>query len=199
MYIYRDFTRDESPGGGFMKRLVTFGFRLLVLSFFVGCMVYDAAVTDRKVETYAKDESIEAEIASRMIADDTAKFLDVSAFCYTGNVYLVGEYETEKQKARAISIAKGVKGVTSVSTYMLPKREVKGCGSTDNMTITSSVKAKLIGDEEIWSTNVDVKTVQCNVVLLGVVGSKKEIDRVIAHTKSVKGVRGIKSFLRSVR
>ena len=182
-----------------MKRQVAFGFCLLVMFILASCMAYDAAVTDRKVETYAKDESIEAEIASKIIADDTAKFLDVSIFCYTGNVYLVGEYETEKQKERAITIAKGVQGVTSVSTYMLPKREVKGCGSTDNVTITSQVKTKLIGDKEIWSTNVDVKTVQCNVVLLGVVGSKKEIDKAIAHTKSVKGVRGIKSFLRSVR
>jgi len=182
-----------------MKKHMTFWFCLFTLSFFVGCMAYDAAVTDRKVETYAMDETIEAEIASKLIADDTAKFLDVSAFCYTGNVYLVGEYETEKQKERAISIARGVKGVASVTPYMLPKREVKGCGSTDNAAITSTVKSSLIGDKEIWSTNVDVKTVQCNVVLLGVVGSKKEIDKAIAHTKSVKGVRGIKSFLRSVR
>jgi len=182
-----------------MKRLIAFGFCLLTLSFLVGCMVYDAAVTDRKVETYAKDESIEAEIASKSIADETAKFLDVSAYCYAGNVYLVGEYETEKQKDRAISIARGVNGVVSVTPYMLPKREVKGCGSTDNLAITSEVKSKLIGDKDIWSTNVDVKTVQCNVVLLGVVGSQKEIDKAIAHTKSVKGVRGIKSFLRSVR
>jgi len=134
-----------------------------------------------------------------LLADETAKFLDVSSYCYTGNVYLVGEYETENQKERAILIARGVKGVASVTPYMLPKREVKGCGSTDNLVITSEVKSKLIGDKEIWSTNVDVKTVQCNVVLLGVVGSKKEIDKAIAHTKSVKGVRGIKSFLRSVR
>ncbi len=182
-----------------MKRLMTFGFWLLVFSLLVGCMAYDAAVTDRKVETYAKDESIEAEIASKMIADDTAKFMDVSVFCYSGNVYLVGEYETDKQKERAITIARGVNGVTSVTPYILAKREVKGCGSTDNVTITSQVKTKLIGDKDIWSTNVDVKTVQCNVVLLGVVGSKKEIDKSIAHTKSVKGVRGIKSFLRSVR
>jgi hyperosmotically inducible protein len=182
-----------------MKRLSMFGLCLLALSLFVGCMAYDAAVTDRKVETYAKDETIEAEIASKLLADETAKFLDVSSYCYTGNVYLVGEYETENQKERAILIARGVKGVASVTPYMLPKREVKGCGSTDNLVITSEVKSKLIGDKEIWSTNVDVKTVQCNVVLLGVVGSKKEIDKAIAHTKSVKGVRGIKSFLRSVR
>lgn len=182
-----------------MKRLFVSGFCLLILTVFAGCMVYDAAVTDRKVDTYAKDETIEGEIASKLIADDTAKFLDVSAFCYTGNVYLVGEYETEGQKNRAISIARGVKGVASVTPYMLPKREVKGCGPTDNATITSTVKANLIGDKDIWSTNVDVKTVQCNVVLLGVVGSKKEIDKTIAHAKGVKGVRGIKSFLRSVR
>ncbi len=182
-----------------MKKHFAFGFCLLGLVVFTGCVVYDAAVTDRKVETYAKDETIEAEIASKVIADDTAKFLDVSAFCYTGNVYLVGEYETEKQKERAISLARGVKGVTSITPYMLPKREVTGCGSTDNFAITSEVKSKLIGDKDIWSTNVDVKTVQCNVVLLGVVGSQKEIDKAISHAKGVKGVRGIKSFLRPVR
>jgi len=182
-----------------VKRILIFGFCLFALFAIAGCMAYDAAVTDRKVETYAKDETIEAEIASKLIADETAKFLDVSAFCYTGNVYLVGEYEADRQKERAISIARDVKGVASVTPYMLPKREVKGCGSTDNISITSSVKEKLIGDRDIWSKNVDVKTVQCNVVLLGVVGSQKEIDKAVSHAKGVKGVRGIKSFLRSVR
>jgi hyperosmotically inducible protein len=182
-----------------MKRYLSLGFCLLALSVNVGCMLYDAAVSEQETEIYAKDEAIEAEIASKMIADSTAKFTDVSAFCYRGNVYLVGEYGAENQKERAVTIARGVKGVASVSTYMLPKREVKGCGSTDNVTITSKVKSKLIADKEIWSTNVDVKTVQCNVVLLGVVGSKKEADRAVAHARSVQGVREVKSFLRPVR
>jgi len=39
----------------------------------------------------------------------------------------------------------------------------------------------------------------CLLTLSFFVGSQKEIDKAVAHTKSVKGVRGIKSFLRSVR
>jgi hyperosmotically inducible protein len=59
------------------------------------------------------------------------------------------------------------------------------------------VKAKLIGDKDIWSTNIDVKSVQCNIVLYGLVASKNKIKKAIGHAKSVEGVRSVKSFLKS--
>jgi hyperosmotically inducible protein len=37
------------------------------------------------------------------------------------------------------------------------------------------------------------------VVLLGIVGSATERDKIIAHAKSVDGVRSVKSFLRIKR
>jgi hyperosmotically inducible protein len=58
------------------------------------------------------------------------------------------------------------------------------------------VDAKLIADDRIWSTNVDVKAVQCNVVLLGIVGTQQEISRSVAHARSVPGVRSVRSYLR---
>ena len=60
-------------------------------------------------------------------------------------------------------------------------------------------KAKLVGDKEIWSTNIDIKSIQCKVVLYGLVGTKKEINKAIAQAKSVEGVRGVKSFLKSTK
>jgi hyperosmotically inducible protein len=46
---------------------------------------------------------------------------------------------------------------------------------------------------------VEIKTVQCHVVLLGIVGSTAERDKIINHAKSVPGVRSVKSFLRIKR
>ena len=57
----------------------------------------------------------------------------------------------------------------------------------------------LIGDKNIWSTNITIRTVQCRVVLLGIVGSKIQINRAINHAKSVQNVRSVKSFLRSAQ
>jgi hyperosmotically inducible protein len=42
---------------------------------------------------------------------------------------------------------------------------------------------------------VQVKSVQCNAVLLGVVGVQAESNKCIEQAKGVTGVRGGKSFL----
>jgi hyperosmotically inducible protein len=165
-----------------------------------GCgTIYSAAVDERNVSTIASDTSIKGEIVKKFIDDDQIKSLDISTGCYRGHVYLVGEYDKAVQKERAIKIAKSVEGVKSVTTYLLPKKKGDLCGTDENLAIAGKVKVKLIGDKDIWSTNIDVKSVQCNVVLYGLVGLKTEINKAIAHAKSVDGVRSVKSFLKSTK
>jgi hyperosmotically inducible protein len=86
-----------------------------------------------------------------------------------------------------------------VTPYLLAKQKNGACGTTKNLQLTTKVKTKLIGDKEIWSTNVNVKTMQCIVVLWGTVGSQEEVLRSIGHAKSVEGVKKVRSFLRSVK
>ncbi|EGB16040.1 transport-associated protein [Pseudodesulfovibrio mercurii] len=173
---------------------------LLALGLFAnGCTVYDVAVEERNVGDYANDEKIAFVIEKDFLADDLVKYMDFDASSYEGLVYIVGEYESRAQVNRAIEIAKSVGGVRSVTTYLLPKKENDTCGTTDNLNLYAKVKSLLVDDKDIWSTNVEIKTVQCNVVLLGIVGSAAERDKIIAHAKSVPGARSVKSFLRIKR
>jgi hyperosmotically inducible periplasmic protein len=96
-------------------------------------------------------------------------------------------------------IAKGVEGVRSVHTYILLKKKSDTCGTSDNLAIRGKVDAKLVADKDIMSTNIDVKVVQGNVVLLGIVKTSREITKATAHAKSVEGVRGVTSYLKSTR
>jgi len=153
-------------------------------------------VDERNVKTIANDTKIKGKILAEFIDDDTVKTLDISASCYEGRVYLIGEYDIVKQKDRAIEIARNIEGVESVTTYLLPKNEDSPCGTKENLKITAKVKAKLVGDKNIWSTNVDAKTIQCIVVLWGLVGSDEEVQKSIEHAKEVEGVRNVKSFLK---
>jgi hyperosmotically inducible protein len=183
-----------------MRKFFAITVILLLLSLGFGCTtIYKAAVDERDVKTIASDKKIEATIVKRLFEDDSVKVLDISTYCYDGKVYLVGEYETDKQKSLATRIAKNVEGVKSVTTYLLPKKKDHPCGTKENLEITVKVKGALIKDKEIWSTNVEVKTIQCKVVLLGIVGSEQEIDKAIAHAKSVEGVRSVKSYLKSAK
>ena len=175
---------------------------LLALLALCGCTVavrstYGVAVDERKVGTIVSDEEIKLSIQEKLLGDDAIKILDISTFCYNGYVYLVGEYGTEKEKERALEIANNASGVKSVTHYLLRKNKEDTCGWTDKAEIDGKIRAELIGDRDISSTNIDVKAIQCHVVLLGIVGSEKEIAKAIAHAKSVTGVRGVMSYLKA--
>ena len=163
--------------------------------------IYEIALDERSVGDLTKDKEIEAKVKTAFADDETVDALDISVYSFYGDVYLVGQKQTEAQKKRAIEISKKTEGVKSVTTYILQKKgeDEDSCGTTNSLEITAKVSAALIGDEDIWSTNVEVQTVQCNVVLLGLVGSEEEIEKSIVHAKGVEGVRSVKSFLVAVK
>jgi hyperosmotically inducible protein len=181
-----------------MKKIVMIPFFIFLLAV-NGCgTIYSTAMDERDMNTIAGDTTIKATIVKKFINDDIIKSMDISTGCYRGHVYLVGEYDTANQKNRAIKIAENVEGVKNVTTYLVPKKKDDSCGTAKNLEIVGKVKTKLVGDKDIWSTNIDIKSIQCHVVMYGLVGSEKEINKAVAHAKSVDGVRGVKSFLESV-
>ena len=183
-----------------MKKLLLFLISTFTIVFITtGCVnkIYSAFVDERNVKTIAKDTSIELEIQSKLTQKKSKDLLALSVTSYEGNVFLVGEYETTSQKQRFLDSAKKVEGVKSVKSYFIKENKNHPCDTAKDIKLTTKVKTKLIGDENIWSTNVHVSTMQCQVVLWGTVGKKDEITKSINHAKSVKGVRSVKSFLKS--
>ncbi len=160
-----------------------------------GCAVYDVAVEERNASTWANDENITFTIKKQFFDDESISYMDFDAASYEGHVYILGEYDSHEQETQAILIAKSVEGVDEVTTYLLPKRAQDYCGTIDQFDIYRQVVQLLISDEDIWSTNIDVKVVQCNVVLLGIVGTHAEKAAAYAHATSVTGVRSVKSFI----
>ena len=182
-----------------MKKLTLFVL-LTLLPLSAGCTtIYKAAVEERSLSTQASDTKTKAAVLKAFVDDPKIKVLDISPECYEGHVYLVGEYGTQAEKDRAIELAKKTEGVKKVTAYILPKKKDDPCGTKVNLTITAKVKAALIRDTSIWSTNIEVKTVQCNVVLLGIVGTKDEVNKSISYAKGVEGVHEVVSYLKPVR
>jgi hyperosmotically inducible protein len=198
-----------------MKRTSTIKYIIKVITFFIlpllsfGCssvlttvaeQIYLTVTDCRNVKTILDDTKIKLTIINQYHDDEyisALDSLDLSVECYKGQVYLVGEYDKPIQKERAVKIAKNVKGVEKVTSYLLPKNRNDICGIGDNLEIMLSVKTNLIGDKDIWARNIDVKSVQCHVILYGIVASDDKITKAIKHAKSVKGVRSVKSFLKS--
>jgi len=162
-----------------------------------GCTtIYKSAVDERSMGEQYDDQKITMAIRQKFLNDETIKYFDISTYCYNGNVWLVGEYANPGQKNQAVKLAKEVEGVKSVTDYFLPKNEKDPCGTTANFGLLAKVNTQLIGDGDISSTQIEVKALQCNIILLGLVSSENEIKKTISHAKAVQGVRSVKSFLK---
>ena len=171
---------------------------LLLAMLMMGCIsdIYKSAVDERSLGDQYDDQSITMSIRKKFTEDEKIKYFDISTYVYHGHVYLVGEYETAGQKNQAVKLARQVEGVKSVTDHFLPKKEDEACGTTANLKLVAKVKKELIGDGDISSTQIEVKALQCNIILLGLVGSSNEIGKATAHAKAVEGVRSVKSYLR---
>ena len=163
----------------------------------IGCgTIYSAAVDTRNVRTIKSDTSIEAQIKKQLSRGEFSDLLNVSVTSFEGDVFLVGEYESVVQRDRFVAAAEAVEGVASTSSYFVKADNNHPCGTKQNVAITSRVRTSLVKDKSIRSTNVNVRTMQCQVVLWGTVRTAEEVEKTVSHAKAVEGVQSVKSFLK---
>ena len=183
-----------------MRRVLILLTCLFLLPLLTGCgTMYKAAVDQRDVGTFVDDGRIESSVRALYINDGLVKLRDVSVNSYLGTVYVVGEFESDPQKMRAVKLARQVDGVRKITVVPFAKRDDPACGTTDDLALYAKIKKLLVEDGDLWSTQVDVKTVQCNAVLLGLVASQREADAIVRHVNSVEGVRTVQNLVRIVK
>ncbi|MDQ7835414.1 MAG: BON domain-containing protein [Humidesulfovibrio sp.] len=183
-----------------MRRLILCLFCALAVSSLSGCgTIYKASVDERDVGTFVDDGRIESSVRARIINDSIVKLRDISVNSFLGTVYLVGEFDADQQKMRAVRLAREVDGVRRVTVVPFQKRDDPTCGTTDDLALYAKVKARLVEDQDIWSTQVDIKMVQCNAVVLGLVKSQRDANQIIAHVNAVEGVRTVQNYIRIIK
>ncbi|MFW5837413.1 MAG: BON domain-containing protein [Desulfovibrionaceae bacterium] len=175
---------------------------LLAIWALAGCnpftTAYGVAVDERGLGDMTKDRRIKSQIIADFAANKSIEGLGFSVYSYYGKVFLVGEQEKPDQKALAVTLARRVSGVESVATYILdelPEGEEAPCPFTDRIQRQVEIEAELLQDMDATSSNVEVQLVQCDLVLLGVLESQEEIDRVADHARRIVGVRKVVNFL----
>ncbi len=66
----------------------------------------------------------------------------------------------------------------------------------DDTVITTKVKAILLGEPSLKSTQINVETFKGRVQLSGFVSSRADMDRAMVLTREVKGVRVVANDMR---
>lgn len=151
-----------------------------------------------KVGGFMDDSTITAKVKAALVDQESIKSTDISVETNNKVVTLSGFVESQAQAEQAVSVAKGVEGVTSVSDKLHVRDEksqsVKGYAG-DTAT-TSEIKAKFLADDIVPSRKVKVETTDGVVQLSGTVDSQAQSERAESIAKAVDGVKSVKNDLK---
>ena len=149
------------------------------------------------VGTEIDDTVVTASVKSALLSDAEIKSFDFKVETRKGVVMLSGFVDNQTQLDRATSLAKAVAGVASVQNSVTLKSGTTTVGNkVDDSIVTGKVKAALIGDEVIKSTDIAVVTRKGEVQLSGFVNSQTQVDRALLIAKAVEGVTSVSNEMK---
>lgn len=143
------------------------------------------------VGTDIDDGTVTTKVKSALLADADVKSFDIKVETRKGEVQLSGFVDNQVQMDRAIAVAKGVEGVKSVDNKMSLKTDTTVGEKIDDGVITTKVKAALLGDSGVKSSDISVVTSDGSVQLSGFVNDQTQIDRATEVARGVEGVKNV--------
>ena len=142
-------------------------------------------------QTRNADSGITSVVQKALESDEKVKARQVDVQTREGVVYLTGVVDTEEARREAARVAWRTKGVDGVVNLLTVGERTVGSW-IDDVTISSTVKSKLITNSEIKAGDIDVGSSQGVVTLIGRVSSqtiKNDAERIARGTTGVKDVK----------
>lgn len=153
--------------------------------------IYESARDERSVTQQADDKRISLDIKGQMADKDSKKALKVHAYCFVGQVYLVGAINDKSFRSFAVKIAKSIKGVKRITQHFVEETDTM----TADLEIAAKVRTALIGEGDLSATQIETEVMNGEVVMVGMVRSKADAKLAVKTAKGISGVREVTSYL----
>ncbi len=161
-----------------MKKLAWAALLAASLSLMHGCaaVVVGGAATavvvadDRRTAgTVVEDQEIELRAMNRLREGFPQKTVSVSTVSYNRQVLLVGQVPDEATRAKVVETVRAIPGVIGVHNEITISGVTSLTSKTNDASITTKVKARLLNTNAVQSNHVKVVTEAAVVYLMGLV------------------------------
>ena len=147
---------------------------------------YKAGTDERTVGRLIDDSTITTKVNMAFIDDPMIATSKIDVDTIEGKVMLTGVVGTMVEVERAIEVAQGVEGVVKVVDNLQVGTKSLGQSFNDKV-LGSKIKAKLIGEPNIRSLNIDVDVERSVVTLTGKVDHQVNKSRIIEIARTTGG------------
>ena len=179
-----------------MNKLIHVALIGAVLSQLAGCAAVavggaavgtSVALDRRTAGVYVSDQEIELRALARLRETFPQKTDNISATSYNRQVLLTGQVPDEATRSRASEVVKVIPDVRTVFNELTVSGITSLTSDANDVAITSSVKARMLRDENVPATKIKVVTEAGVVYLMGLV-SQAEAEAATNIARTTSGV-----------
>jgi osmotically-inducible protein OsmY len=153
------------------------------------------AASERGLGNKIDDNTMEADISSRLFQDNVDLFNAVDVTVYKGQALLNGSVPTEEARARAEELTWAAGGVSNVYNALEVGPAQKTIDYASDRWISTQIDAELTFGKGINNLNYFVKTYKGVVYLIGTAESEEELDKVLTIARGTSRVKQVVQYI----
>ena len=155
---------------------------------------------DVRTKTEVKNDlDISTSANKRLLDDKRAEWSGVTLLVFAQHVVLAGAVKTDEAKKLVEEIVRKDNRIRSLANDLIVFRKKGDDGDVvKDTTIDTKINATLTSTSGVGSVNMRWKTVNGNVIFMGVAQSEGEAKLAVSKARGLDGVKSVKNRLRVV-
>ena len=149
------------------------------------------AIDPRSLGTQIDDSIMEKNLITRLTMEEKKYFLSVKTKVLDGKIFITGKVDNPEEKLKITKIAWETSGVRSVRNDIKIKEKFNFKQSAKDTLITSQLRAALIVNKNIKSSNYQIDTYKKNIYIYGIARNRDELEIVVDEANSILDVNKV--------
>ena len=183
-----------------MRNKIIFFFPILLI-FFVGCTGtgssglfgtgVSVAIDPRSLGTQIDDSLMQKNLTTKLTIEEKKYFLNIKTKVLDGRIFITGKVDNPEEKLKITKIAWEISGVRSVRNDIKIKEKFNFKQSAKDALITSQLRAVLIVNKNIKSTNYQIDTYKKKIYIYGIAQNRDELELVVDEANLISDVNKV--------
>tara|TARA_B100000963_G_scaffold336922_1_gene332423 strand:- start:21 stop:617 length:597 start_codon:yes stop_codon:yes gene_type:complete len=149
------------------------------------------AIDPRSLGTQIDDSIMEKNLITRLTIEEKKYFLSIKTKVLDGRIFITGKVDNLEEKLKITKIAWETSGVRSVRNDIKVKEKFNFKQSAKDTIITSQLRAALIVNKNIKSSNYQIDTYKKNIYIYGIARNRDELEIVVDEANSILDVNKV--------
>ena len=130
-------------------------------------------------------------LTTKLTIEEKKYFLNIKTKVLDGRIFITGKVDNPEEKLKITKIAWEISGVRSVRNDIKIKEKFNFKQSAKDALITSQLRAVLIVNKNIKSTNYQIDTYKKKIYIYGIAQSRDELELVVDEANLISDVNKV--------